>query len=277
MSYILDALRRADAERERGTVPSLHTQQFGVLPGDDETPPRPRLLIGAIVLLVLALGGVLAWSFLGGSEPPPKPVVQAVTPAPAPVTAPPPVSRRRCSRRRPRLRQAAARPASATAMATPPAKPAPRPAARREVAPATPAASAAAPPAGDRIYSLAELPESVRRELPKLSYGGGSYSGDKASRLAFLNGQVFHEGDTDRPRPGAEAGEAERRDPGLQGLSLRDRPLRTARAALAPRAGLVRSCCAWRSGPWRSGTASCRRSRAWSCRPSTRRRSRPRP
>ena len=39
MSYILDALRRADAERERGTVPSLHTQQFGVLPGDDEAPP----------------------------------------------------------------------------------------------------------------------------------------------------------------------------------------------------------------------------------------------
>ena len=46
---------------------------------------------------------------------------------------------------------------------------------------------------------MAELPESVRRELPKLSYGGGSYSGDKASRLAFLNGQVFHEGDTIAP------------------------------------------------------------------------------
>ena len=200
MSYILDALRRADAERERGTVPSLHTQQFGVLPGDDETPPRPRLLIGAIVLLVLALGGVLAWNFLGGSEPPPKPVVQAVTPAPATVAAAAAGRRAAGVRAATRwLRQARRRPASATAMAAPPAKPAPRPAARREVAPATPAASAAAPPAGDRIYSMAELPESVRRELPKLSYGGGSYSGDKASRLAFLNGQVFHEGDTVAP------------------------------------------------------------------------------
>ena len=88
MSYILDALRRADAERERGTVPSLHTQQFGALPSDDEAPPRPRLLIGTIVVLVLALGGVLAWNFFGGSEAPPKPVVQAVTPTPGPTPGP---------------------------------------------------------------------------------------------------------------------------------------------------------------------------------------------
>ena len=29
MSYILDALQRADAERERGTVPGLHAQPLG--------------------------------------------------------------------------------------------------------------------------------------------------------------------------------------------------------------------------------------------------------
>jgi general secretion pathway protein B len=52
---------------------------------------------------------------------------------------------------------------------------------------------------GDKIYSFAELPDAIRRELPRLTYGGGSYSGDKASRLAFLNGQVFHEGDTIAP------------------------------------------------------------------------------
>ena len=63
-----------------------------------------------------------------------------------------------------------------------------------------PAATApATPPPNDRVVSLAELPESLRRELPKLTYGGGSFSGDKASRLAFINGQVFHEGDTIAP------------------------------------------------------------------------------
>jgi general secretion pathway protein B len=196
MSYILDALRRADAERERGTVPSLHTQQFGVLPGDDEAPPRPRLLIGTIVLLVLALGGALAWSFFGGSEPPPKPALQAVAPPPGvtpPVAAPPVFAPQS-------LASASAGPPASTpmAMAAPPPRPVLRPAARREVAPAMPASSPAAP-TGERIYSLAELPETIRRELPKLAYGGGSYSGDMASRLAFLNGQVFHEGDTVAP------------------------------------------------------------------------------
>ncbi|MEP7300699.1 MAG: hypothetical protein ABI699_04160, partial [Caldimonas sp.] len=92
MSYILDALRRADAERERGEVPGLHTQQFGALPGDDEPPRRPWLLIGTIVLLVVALGGALAWNFFGPSEPSARrPSAAAVTPAPLPVAiAPPP-------------------------------------------------------------------------------------------------------------------------------------------------------------------------------------------
>ena len=37
MSYILDALRRADAERSRGAVPSLHAQG---LPADLEPAAR---------------------------------------------------------------------------------------------------------------------------------------------------------------------------------------------------------------------------------------------
>ena len=202
MSYILDALRRADAERERGTVPSLHTQQFGGMAGDDEAPPRPRLLIGAVVVLVLALGGALAWMLLGGSEPPPKPVVQAVTPAPTPMPAPATTIAAAPAAMPPVMPPA---PASAivpspapTAAAKPAARPVPRPpAAKGATTPAS--ATATASPADDRIYSLSELPESVRRELPKISYGGGSYSGDKASRMAFLNGQVFHEGDTIAP------------------------------------------------------------------------------
>ena len=210
MSYILDALRRADAERESGAVPGLHTQQFGVLPGDDEAPRRPRVLIGTIVLLVIALGGVLAWNFFGTSEPPSKPVLQAqVTPAPAPVAvAPPPPIFAPPVFAPPTTpaSAAAARPASAATTTAPPRPPAPRPPIRREPPAATAGtatqaapATAAVPPPSDRIYTQAELPEAIRRELPKLSYGGGSYSGDKSSRLAFLNGQVFHEGDTIAP------------------------------------------------------------------------------
>ena len=214
MSYILDALRRADAERERGTVPSLHTQQFGSLPSDDEAAPRPRLLIGAIVMLALALAGVVAWLFLGGSEPP-KPAVQVAT-APAVVPPPPAIAPPLPATPSPPVASApavtpptgsatkppATRPASSSPAATMTPRPASRPAPRRDSAPArsaSPAPTAALPTAEDRIYSLSELPEGVRRELPKIAYGGGSYSPDKASRLAFLNGQVFHEGDTIAP------------------------------------------------------------------------------
>ncbi len=46
-----------------------------------------------------------------------------------------------------------------------------------------------------RIYTQAELPEDVRRDLPKIVIGGSSYSGDAASRMLMINGQIFHEGD----------------------------------------------------------------------------------
>ncbi len=44
MSYILDALRRAEAERERGAVPSLQSQQHTVTE-EDEAPARSRLML----------------------------------------------------------------------------------------------------------------------------------------------------------------------------------------------------------------------------------------
>ena len=60
------------------------------------------------------------------------------------------------------------------------------------VAGAPGAAPATAEP---RVHSQAELPEDIRRDLPKLVIGGSSYSGDAASRMVMINGQVFHEGD----------------------------------------------------------------------------------
>ena len=108
-----------------------------------------------------------------------------------------------------------------------------------------PASPPTAPPS-DRIYSLAELPEAIRRELPKLAYGGGSYSGDKASLLAFLNGQVFHEGDT--IAPGLESKQVKQKGVilALQGLALRDRALKAGtRARRRPWSALA--CLAIRS------------------------------
>ena len=84
--------------------------------------------------------------------------------------------------------------ASATAMARAPAKPAAKapPAAGATASSIAPAAASA--PEG-RIYTLAELPDEVRRDLPPLVIGGAMYSENPASRMLIVNGQLFHEGD----------------------------------------------------------------------------------
>jgi len=213
MSYILDALRRADAERERGAVPSLQSQHHAYVEDDAARPARPRALVWAVAALSVALVAVLAWTVFGGSRTPPaRPVAEgSVAPAPTapavqlptsppvaapPVTAPP---------------AAAAPPVAETAPPAPVAvaHPAPRP--RPDVkhtSRRTPetggsretADSATAHAAGEeRIYKQIDLPEDVRRDLPKLTIGGASYSGYAASRMVMINGQIFHEGDTLTP------------------------------------------------------------------------------
>lgn len=208
MSYILDALRRADSERERGAVPSLHSKQIapGVADADDgdETTPRSvQPLWWAVGVLSLALLGMAAWLMLGRSAPEPERVASPV--AVAPVPAPPPV---------------VVQPPQVTALESPPVTPPPVPTPqapaieRKAAAPAAPTRVAAAPKAAPQpvekpalkaaatprdedapVPSISELPDDIRRQLPALSVSGASYSKNPASRMLILNGQVFREGD----------------------------------------------------------------------------------
>jgi general secretion pathway protein B len=57
------------------------------------------------------------------------------------------------------------------------------------------AIAASAPTTDARIYAINELPEDVRRTLPRLTVGGSIYSENAASRFLIINGQIFHEGD----------------------------------------------------------------------------------
>lgn len=61
MSYILDALKKADREREQGQVPGLNAQPSHDAP--DDAPPAVGLspLVWAGVGVALTLAGVLAW------------------------------------------------------------------------------------------------------------------------------------------------------------------------------------------------------------------------
>jgi general secretion pathway protein B len=198
MSYILDALRRADSERERGRVPGLHAQPSGSAADDDDLPDgRGGMRWGFVAsLLGLALIVVFAWMAFGRDKPievivsappppqpmpaPPPPAPVAMAPAPAPVPVPEPV--------------AAPAPA-ATRMSAAAEKP------QRKPVPAKREPARAATPAVDETPAvpLSELPADVRRELPALAISGATYSASRASRMLIVNGQLYHEGDIIAP------------------------------------------------------------------------------
>ncbi|QHI98792.1 GspB domain-containing protein [Xylophilus rhododendri] len=222
MSLILDALRRADAERGRGAVPGLHTPQaVPVAPLAEERSRLPLAGAVALVAVLAAVGAGVWWTGrAGGASPaavpvPPAPAaavpaapvapvapvapapvapVAAVTapvPAPAPPPAvPPPVVEAQpvdvlAPPPPPAPAASAAKPAP-TATPAPVAAPAPAP---------TPAASAAPAP----VPQLQDLPASARQQLPQLSVSGASYSSNPAYRMVIVNGQVLHEGDLAAP------------------------------------------------------------------------------
>jgi general secretion pathway protein B len=202
MSYILDALKRAESDREREAagVPGVHAHAMD-FEDEEARPPRSNWLLGAGLggsVLVAALG--LGWYFWP-RELPPTAVRTALHQPLAPTALPqvgeviqavPPAGLRTAPL--PSLPANTPLPAATSSYVEPVKirnKPKPKP----EESPAPNAASA--PPA--RIYRVSELPDSVRQELPSLSLGGSMYSDKAASRMVIVNGQVFHEGDTLAP------------------------------------------------------------------------------
>ena len=213
MSYILDALKKADAEREQGQVPGLHTPTGHTDLSDGpqlRTPPLWVMGLGALLVLI-ALGAVWLWprpvtviataptqsqSLRADQAPAPAPDQY---PAPAPTTAPKSLSEASATANR--AGNETSRPAP-EATPTPPPRPPHRaePAITRPVAPAAPRAPihvdpAPAPTPSSKVPTLAELPDDVRRSLPSLSVSGAMYSDSPANRMLLINNRVFHEGD----------------------------------------------------------------------------------
>ncbi len=191
MSYILDALRRAEAERERGTVPSIHAQQFALVPGEDEAGGRPKALLWVIAGLAAALLAALAWNVLG------RDATRAVAPAQAPPSAIP-AAEPSAALPAPPMPASSNRPAAPTMAASPAPLPVAN-AARSVRKPAgkaaAPAASAGAASSASRVATLRELPDEIRKTLPNVTVSGSTYSNDSANRMLMINGQIFHEGD----------------------------------------------------------------------------------
>jgi len=170
MSYILDALRKSEQQRQQGATPRL----AGALPPLSETvaPRQIRwlpMVIGAPLVLVagVLIGG---WYFRQAA---PTPVATLPTVAPT-VTAPTTTT------------QIQPPPAIAPIPAPPPAE------APVQVAPPPPLATPPAPIA--TLKKIERQPAAPAKILPPIEITVHAYAADPAERLAGINGKLVREG-----------------------------------------------------------------------------------
>ena len=211
MSYILDALRRADAERERGRVPNLNSPIAASEPEQRPQGMVHRTAVGiAAALAGLALAGTVAWWAWPTNTPAPTATTKAtpIPAAPAPTTAPAPAAQPEPS---PAPATAAVVPLLAPAPPAPPAPPTKPEAPAAKESPTPPAKAAAAPGNGktgnnakgtestETLPRLADLPADLRAQLPALSLSGATYAENPALRMLIANGRVVQEGQEAAP------------------------------------------------------------------------------
>lgn len=222
MSYILDALKRADADRERGHVPGLHSQ------GEFHPPTGPgaswrRLTVWGIAVLVLLTAAALTWWSLRTPEASEPTEVRTAAASAEPASADTAPSAT------PGLPILAPEPAVETptpATAPPPSAP-PRP----QPGPATSgvAEENVEADAEDLVDTITEAEDTVnavatqppppspqstlppRTAVPRpmatadasgrppVKVSGSSYSQNPAHRMLIANGKVVHEGQEIEP------------------------------------------------------------------------------
>ena len=201
MSLILDALRKADAERERGSVPSLHSQP--VAPPSADAPPKggtgPNWLWIAIGIAV-GLVGAAVWAMVWRAGASPDTAASRAPVPPAALSTPPaPPATPGYSPPAAAVAPAVA-PNSAAAPAIAQPAPWPQPEERRAARPeekgdAPVRVLGNVPTAEAPVYSRDQLPPDIRAALPQLTIGGSIYSPNSAGRSLIVNGQLFRERD----------------------------------------------------------------------------------
>ena len=217
MSYILEALKKAQAERQLGNAPTLHapTLQSADRAATGGRLKKPLLLVivamGVVIAALLAMvlkpsaapAIVPAVQDVAGTPAPAAPVAAAApaadavpvpadnpTALPAPVAAlPPPVATLTPAPRKhtePQTAPVASAPAPAPAAN--PANPA------TTAAPAKPTAAFE-----ELVQNLRDLPEPIQRSIPQVAVGGYIYSKNPSDRLLLIDKVLRREGEEVAP------------------------------------------------------------------------------
>ena len=197
MSYILEALKKAQAERQLGSAPTIHAAPLHPVAASPEASRKPLLVgLGAGALVA----GAAAFALMRPAAPPAPAVPPVVVAAVPPASIAAPVSPPIVPAPAPRPPVAEARPVAVASV------PAPKPAAPKSsptpVAPEPVPAPVAAPapaPVEDSAVALSQLPEAIQREIPKVAIGGYIYSPNPAERLLLIDKVLRREGEEVAP------------------------------------------------------------------------------
>lgn len=205
MSYILEALKKSQAERQLGELPSIHAPQVQLHDAAASGAGRRApvwLALGGVTVAVAAV--LLFWqpwqagtaapaaapAVLAQAVPAPLPaIVPPAVPVPVPVSAPAPVM------------QVAPVPPAATAAPVHHARPVAEPPQERPgqaappVAAPVPAVPVPAPAAEESVPGMRDLPEPIQRQIPPIAIGGYIYSKNPADRLLLIDKVLRHEGE----------------------------------------------------------------------------------
>jgi general secretion pathway protein B len=207
MSYILEALKKSDQQRQLGATPTLQATQVTV-----PAPKRPLFIYyGLLAAVLLGAGIIIGWLRPWQPELPPpvtepiaakSPISISQQTAPAPLTAPPEMLSKTAQEfPAPNL--------------TPAGQPVPVTGAMKPNNPAldssgTPSAAAPIPdkPMPEKPASIAgvaqeqkailfdELPLQIQQEIPAMTVQLHSYSGNPSERLVYINSIRLREGES---------------------------------------------------------------------------------
>lgn len=202
MSYILEALKKAQAERQLGNAPTLHAPTLqGNAPASAAARFSKPLLLSVVAMAsVIGVLLVLVWR---APEPASAPVAATpAQPAASPLAAAAPtaaaqVSAAPATAPTPLPAPTADLPPSVAHMArasAPAAQPALAAAPAAALAPAKPAAAPEEP-----VVNLRDLPEPIQRSIPPVTVGGYIYSKNAADRLLLVDKILRHEGEEVAP------------------------------------------------------------------------------
>ena len=218
MSYILDALKRAEQERKRGNAPDFMTEHEY-----REDKPKRRVWLYAVLVFFVAAAGSAGW-FLGSnknsgvSEKPQQTAPVTMNTSVQPQPSPPPVGPSSNNpTTAPQVQSTETAPAKAVIPKTEKRETEEKKTARTpqvdkdsrmkkaalttdrdRASQATPdeaeTANIKKSVPGNRIYSIAELPDELKQGLPALSISTHIYAQEKSERLASINGHIGREG-----------------------------------------------------------------------------------